>query len=1120
MKRKMFTVLLMILIVVLAGSTLILAACNNGEDDKRPPASNNKNTAAMLSEIIDNFKETYKLGEQFGVDISAAFVVDDKTEANKDVTYKLVVKGNADFSETAESDAVNLVAEITETKGESVRTVFGIAYEVIDNEPFFFINLMDGGYAKINGYSLAALYAQLTADDESEDKQAEGSLDIVALIKYIAPVFFGETGTVKDGVYTFNFNLFNMLRSLDGIKSILAGAIGMSVADIDGLVTTFFGDLAYEKDGETVNVNSISTLAEYVRINMNFSGKLAFNFNSDKKFVSANASFDYYEEKTPQANYSLNVEKAFVGTMSEPIDAFADFALTADERRENDAVNLLNFSMKGAVTGSSSGKVNRTYTIDVQSDLNPMYLLNLVGNINKENILESKEIILQNLLKLGYFHLEVNETTAGKESNIITIHSNFEDGFAVVQFNIYDISLVKATLALGGVYDFDALIDLIGVLSSAPSEPAPEEPSEGEEEEPLDIMSLLLGILNKVHFDNMAEDGLVLDIQDIFGTVLGVLGLDGLTSTVVSGALSGGSAQLAISLQTPVFGNCKTVSYENIKNNMQGEAYPENKDIFIKKVNGLAEGSEFYFDHNTGSYLVAGDGKDSAYKFTGTDLMNQSKNFYAAIMGVVPKSAPVNGEQEVTIYLAQASEMVQGVEALKGFDLSLDSMLPLMGVMAYETKVKVFDSTQEKVLSVTQFYTSERIDDKLFEITIGDLSHSEKVVVPNIKFFNADNEDVTSSVIATSKLGQTTFQSKAQGTYTMKYMSGIGEVTATVTVGKLVLTYDGTIEKQGDVVDPSKFVLKYEYKDAAGSAKSELVEFDGTKNVYTLGSVREKAIGDVCDLSNGKYTLKKGNLNDKSLTVKTMKITTPMGNTPTASATFTLSFDVTVKKGTTPVSYQSLNGYWTITSDGKAYIVKYDATSGWYAETEDKTPVKLPYAISVDIVRDEDDVAAVLNAKGAITNYLNKDKSGTRSTKFNWKVTVKGVNGTDYFLEDSFSIYELYASDVTLRFYDDTLLDGKILARYLYHEVDGKAVTLEFKYLADADKYALVEKEGTTAVYDVAVSVKDAKGKDFTLTNGCFAGAEAGAKYTVTYTIKIEGTDVKFSHSVTVSEKK
>lgn len=972
MKRKLFMTIIAVLIVCLTCG-MLLVACNpdegnNGGGGNPPvPETRPENSVTMMTTVWNQIASSINVGDgkKFIADFDIALNIDDETEANNDVVYSLVGKASIDVNEGKESD---IFIELKATKNGESKVLFGFAYDVEKVQeadvPFIYVSAGGSEYKKINGFYLTQLVADIqdaikNAGNDGEEgiiDKIEGIIDAVKGFMDPELIFSAlsdmgvlpKNGTISDygKTYTVDMTVAPIFNALSGLMTDdILSLIGLSVEQLDSIAKEVSGFLGFE--GIETFAQLCSKIADALKF---LNTQLVFKFDDNGVFTSAAVNLDYNKNNdgvpSDFAKYTVSVNKAVLNVGE--LDVFAGSSIT-DDVRAQESVNLLNFSVSGSAIGyKTDGSVNRTYDIFVQSDINPFYLLQLIGDTSKENILAT-------LKQLGYFHLEVNETTVGSEGNIITIHSNFADGFAVVQFDVYNVEVlsINAPLALGGVYDFDALIDVIGMLT------AKDEAAASADEGGIDFMAILKEIVNFIHFDNLAENGLVLDINSIFTTVLKAVNS---LAVVAANSLTGGNNTIAIKLDTPVYGNVKAedyISYGELKPYQMQGGYTLNKDRYVKQVVGMADGVEMHVDPKTGSYIGT-DGLNKAYKFKGIDVNGEEVEFYGYIMTYIPVGEPVDGKQKVTMYVAQASEMIQGLDGLAGFGLALPSTAPLMGVMKFDAEFETFDSTAQKTFVVDKFYQSEKVGGPsgMIKIQIGDLVYEERFDLAKATVLDSEGKDVTGTVIK-SILGNVKFGT-VSGTYTMKYNSDIGMVEQEITVGKLEMTYSGEALSLGGKFDFDQLKLEYVSKDSKGQEIREAVEFDKKQLTYS-----GYAFDKVFKGEEGNYTIVEDNLLLTSIQIKGTCVS-GLGNTISYSAKAIpceTGYEITTKN----IEFgESLNNQFTVKvkSTGVTYSIVYE-NGKWIGKSEDGQTKDLEFTMAW---LEEGGKAVTVDENGIINN--------------------------------------------------------------------------------------------------------------------------------------------------------
>ena len=1104
-KKHSFKLTLLVLVLVLCFSTVVLAACNKGDD--KDGNNNNKavemETSAMLSQIVEKIGNSMSFGESFVTDISAAAIIDDKTTANKDVIYRLTAKGNINGKKDAKETDTDFLIELVEEKGESKKTILGLGYEFIETEPFFFVSIAGSKYNKINGYSLASLYA-LTQKDTATVAAGNGIVDMV--IGMLIPVLVGQTGTLENNVYIFDFNL------ADTVNSLLSGEIGTLLLPIlEGMgidLNTIIASLNIsfkDADGQTVVVEDTATLVRFFNEAMHITGKFTVRFDNNDKFDGANFNFDYKYENA-DTNFQLDIEKVRFGA-AEPIATFDGFALTAEQRKTAQAFNALNFSLKGSAVGTSaSGSVDHRYTIEIQSDVDAFELFNLLVNGT------SKENILATLEKLGYFHLEINEVDKNDTNvvvqNMITLHSKFDEGFAVLNFHGYKMGMLGmgAEVGIGGVYDFDALIDVIGMMGEN------NDSSDSGNTNILDTITNVIDIVKDMigyfTFDNIAENGVTVAIKDLVFAIAEMAGLDTSDSmtSIGIGALIG-TTFMNIKLETPTFGTCTTVDTDTIGGNIRNaKAYTNGKKDLIKEIVSL-DGSNLKFLQND-AYLNSAKDKASilfgkAFPITGKNLKGETVTTDGFIMGAKGLNLNTVGQQKVTLYVAVANDML---DLLTLVGMSLDNLIPLSGVLKFETTVEVV-AYDNQAITADNLKASDSINSVLLDSKDNVVLDIIRTNVKNPAYLTVDGIGTRTIDASMIKLFDKAGNDVTKKAYDGKKVTAVGEYTVKIVQNKVVAEC-GTIKAETIRIERADKAKELESIALGGTWTLSdyvvtMVDSDGKETTRTLSPVSYKMgsttittkLADYFDIDGNKYTLKKNlSYGGQSFKVNYGKVTTASGLSQTIEIDIPVEADYSIKKaiGLTyfmqPISAQIVydgveytlvykSGKWVGVADGKADLA-IDFSMTWQSG---KTPIEF-------------------NADGSIKNYINEYKTGSRQNKADCAITIG-----EYTYSGTITVYEIYTSDKSM---DKGALDVTINSLSgIPYSGEGKLV---FKY--GAQGFGLYDDKTNVKVYDVKVTAtKD--GKPYTIVNGEIN--ELGV-YKIEYDITIDGCNQKFFHTVTV----
>lgn len=1090
MRRKLSKLLLMITVVCMSVMTLVLAACSNTSTEPQKPAQDNTkvNTVTMLKDVISNLKASYALDKTFGIDVAAKYLQDDKNDDTMDVKFELNAKGNVDVNDDATENATNFVIELNKVGVESKETMFGIAYEVIDGKPYFFVNLLNGGYEKINGFSILSLYKMANAQVAG----GAGGINIESLIAYVAPILFGDTGKVENGVYTFNFDLANLVNEIEGFIPLLTGALNMSTEDLDSLVAIFCKNMTFSS-GEAVD--SLADLVDYVNTEMSFSGTIAVEFNADKKFTSSSLTFDYAngdEGKT----YTFSVDKAFVGITNTPIDTFNGFALTEDARKQNQAYNLLNFSLDGEAMAIGGEHDGAKYSINVESDLDPFVFFGLLESTSKENILAC-------LNKMGYFHLQIDEVKENGEfdKNILTLHTKSEEGFAVLALDAYDAIIYK--VGLGGVYDFEALVDVIGMLTAPKGATATAGGG-------INVGALLSQMLGYFHADDIANNGVTVELKNlVFGLVESLgMQLDSMLQLGVSAIL--GSEVMNVKLQTTTFGTCEQVETSSITANIRTDSEIKNNNDLIKEVTSLDGFSGNVFQGATNENLIdfftgkVAFGK--VFDITGINLKDEPVKTSGFIMNAKYLDFSKPGKQNVTLYIAIASDILD----LAGAGLALDDMLPLSGVLKYETTINVVPYDSSRVVAFDKVKNGHieiiENDNLISKVKDGGYRDVPSMKVDEYTFAlescnaiitNKEGKDVTSEVYVDGKIVK-------NGFYKVKFEK-YGYVTPEITVGVAGLELKSGVDVDSVALGGEWTFSKYQVVTYNESGEKVVVADESV--TVTYNKTPDK-IFDTTDKNWNapaeKYIVNKDFAIANTNFEITHKFTANNGTSLSIKKIIKLTSDTTLASQGALYFGNKVSSYFDVTIKGVEYKAQYDVQNKKWIVKSASGDVK-DIEVTLEWEKAGSGNFVEIDENGYIVNYPNENKASIRSTSIYYTVRFG-----DYYKTGNFSAYELYASNKPSHKIANTL-DGYISnVDKIYYEKDGQKVTLEFKY--GKDGYAIYEKGTDVKVYDVTMKItKDSQ--EVQLVDGKFA--ELGT-YKIEYDMTINGINQKFYHTVTV----
>ena len=444
MKRKLFLAIIAVLVVCLMCGMLFVA-CNDdppspGTDDPIGPVDPDNPDPGDEDDELTKSDVFIDLVNDFDA-------VEQDTTGEKEFTFGLQIKDRADQT-----------------------SVFSIALENVGGKDYLYGAVGTTVFTKFNGFDLGETFMTilnwLGPIDLSEVVGIQAGLDVESLTNplvagMVSDMLIGDFAVSESGdAYMVELNISKVLATIG------------TFVDLDAVINGALGE-----DTVTTVVNALA-------------GVIGIELAEGSATVTGllNAIANAY-----QVNFYFGFDTATADD-ADPFDALLPGVQAA---RDTQAKNLLNFTLDGtAEFKDEEGTATNRYDIDVDIDLDIFPLLGLLDYVSTTggvmtgdlqfafNVDDPAEIVAM-VEQMGYINVTVDEVNLEDGSfvkNILTIHSNFAEGNAIVQLN--GASVIIVDVGLGGVYDFDALAGYIadmigGALSQADEggEPAPEEPS-------------------------------------------------------------------------------------------------------------------------------------------------------------------------------------------------------------------------------------------------------------------------------------------------------------------------------------------------------------------------------------------------------------------------------------------------------------------------------------------------------------------------------------------------------------------------------------------------------------------------------------------------------------------
>ena len=1084
MKRKLFLAIIAVLVVCLMCGVLFVA-CNDdppspGTDDPIGPVDPDNPDPG------DEDDELTKSG--VFIDLVKNFdAVEQDTTGEKEFTFGLQIKDRADQT-----------------------SVFSIALENVGGKDYLYGAVGTTVFTKFKGFDLGETFMTilnwLGPIDLSQVVGIQAGLDVESLTNplvagIVSDMLIGDFAVSESGdAYMVEFNIAKLVSSLAGFG-----------LDLDAVINGALGE-----DTVTTVVNALA-------------GVIGIELAEGSATVTGllNAIANAY-----QVNFFFGFDTA-TADAADPFDGLLPGVQAA---RDTQAKNLLNFTLDGtAEFKDEEGTVTNRYDIDVDIDLDIFPLLGLLDYVSTTggvmtgdlqfafNVDDPAEIVAM-VEQMGYINVTVDEVNLEDGSfvkNILTIHSNFAEGNAIVQLN--GASVIIVDVGLGGVYDFDALAGYIadmigGALSQADEggEPAPEEPSLTDTI--LTVVKKLLVVpegsigddLGSIDFEvilaDISANGLTVKMSNIKSVLTDDLGLDlGLAGSFIGNVWENADT-MNIKVESTSFGKAvrkETPSITAINSSSSSALVSE-----ITSVEGLPT------KVIDASGIVCG--LDQVYAMKGKSIATgEEVEFDGYVIGYSGLDLSVSGVQNVTFYVA-ASNIGSGLVGMLAGTIDL-SAYPVFGIYEFTAPVEVVQVGEDS------------------EITAEGIVGGTYIPV-------AKNSTIWSNIAITDPA----------------YLVIDGEVKTAITSDSVqVYTEDGTLipttdttvfDENGNIIKEGRYEvrlvkgeLSYSFDiqviEITSSTKAEFVPAEGTDasiltdgivlgQTYTWNGINIK-IGDYVfdmeanytsslafdieaisdNIDGNSYTIAKNlnNTGNKTYGWKLKRSDSTVTKSFTTSIKVNAPEDIAVKKSSYYFGMDiSSESVFAFTYKDVVYTLAYENNAWKLKDAEGNALTGATVALEWDKAGSGNVVTA--NADGLI-NTKNEYKSGSRSATAYVSVSVDGWSYSNPIL-----IYELYASDKTSSYSALEIgekLDGMIS--------NANRITSGAKFAYGAEGYGIYDSEGTL-ICAVTVKVFDAEGADVTSTSLGADGAFAAAgTYKVEYELTYKGLNQKFFHNVLVN---
>ena len=1141
MKRKLFLALIAVLVICLTCG-MLLVACNNKDDNGGGG------------------------GKDPGKNPGGGTVVPPVTA--KDIITDAAEKFDAVAKDTTGEKEFNLGIELVAVN-ENDAVKFALVTETIGGKDYIYGSVNGGDMMAFNGFDLGGTIETVLSWFGGSIMGIELTPDgfMSGIVGLALPGLVSSYQVSENGdAYQFVINLENVLSLVVENIDIEAEIEKAGLTDIMGTVASALNSML------GLDVASPATVTGVLRA-------LATDYKINIYF-----GFGEYADKTSE---------------SASVKPFGDLALSdkvvaARPTADKPAKNLLNFAFDGtAELKDAEGTTTHTYKIDVDINLDIFQLIDplldcVTVTVDKETgssspsgfvVTEEKLTALMDAIsKLGFISIEVNEmpldggADAQPIKNVLTIHSNFDEGNALVQLFSEKLSvfIVSADVALGGVYDFDALAGFIfDSLSGALTQ------AEGEEGG-INVMGLISGLLGLSNLDINDIEGSLADINAngfslTMSGLVDTLAANGLDLSVAASAVPGlwhNAETMTIKISTPL-------------ESIYGSAVKKNTaDLAAVKYDSTASSALVSdvktIDINSTISGMPSIGMDITYNMTGTPIGGGDPvSFEGYIVGISGLDISTPGKKTATLYVAPTSLGESLVSLLADFvDLDM-SKYPVFGIfeVPFEFEVITQDVISDaKVIGSKDTVTTE-YDFSYSMQSTGSMKTPFELLRKSRKdyggytvgfSFKYNGQDITYYLLE----NQMSFSILDEnGTAVANAINADGDITVEagnyilrVQYGSLYADIDfnvSTVSIVPVVSDQGTPVLGEQYN--YGINVIETMPDGTTHNLtpsslsYRIGSTTVDALKNTFDAvgtpdGSNKFLVTLDKLtNSFGDHYVSATVTSTNGAVRISSIRYDFGTVATPETGLTATARasfgfgESLDNQFTITVSGQKYTLHWTG-SAWqavYADGDKKGEVNSEINAIVELnwreKKDGDEVIfqggpVQLSQKGYITNNPVTNGAANMQT-VDWKVTVGDMSTTG-----NFSISPAYVnnSEVTVgtNLSGDT---GRTLNTYALADTDNNPETASVRtlvymvwedgaYVAKARVYNSSDK--TYSFYDVdtvsislkVIAIDGDSENDVTASifdaNG---GFNAAGTYRVEFTLTTGDADYNFTTTYTVN---
>ncbi len=1093
MKRKLFLALIAVLVICLTCG-MLLVACNNKDDNGGGGGGGNNPGGGTVVPPV----------------------------TAKDIITDAAEKFDAVAKDTTGEKEFNLGIELVAVN-ENDAVKFALVTETIGGKDYIYGSVNGGDMMAFNGFDLGGTIETVLSWFGGSIMGIELTPDgfMSGIVGLALPGLVSSYQVSENGdAYQFVINLENVLSLVVENIDIEAEIEKAGLTDIMGTVASALNSML------GLDVASPATVTGVLRA-------LATDYKINIYF-----GFGEYADKTSE---------------SASVKPFGDLALSdkvvaARPTADKPAKNLLNFAFDGtAELKDAEGTVTGRYDIDVDIDLDIFPLIPALLDCVKVTVDEETgtstptgfvvddaklEGIISAVKEMGCISIEVNELNLDDNSlkkNILTIHSNFEEGNAIVQ--LYGESILIISVGVGGTYDFEALGDYIvdmvgGAVTQAEGSTCEHVDENGDgicdkcnEKMPLDIMALIGDILALTNLNTADIEGSLANIN-ANGFTIKMSGLMDVIDTVMDVDADVALGMTLRDLLPDLWkeADTLTIKVETALENIYGtavkkdtaELYAMNSSPSKALVSEITSIEGLPTDILDASGIIAG--LDQAYTMKGISIATgeevEFKGYIVGVAGIDPATA---GKQTARLYVAPENVGSSLIGMLAG---TLDlSAYPVFGLYEYEVEVNVVVPTEDSEVTLegvvggtyipvaknTSVWSNIATSDPMYFVVDGNAKTA--VTSDMMQLYKEDGTlipttdttvfDANGNIIAEGRYEVRI----VKGSFTYSFDIQVIEITSSTTATYYPL--EGTQENILDGVNLGDTIQWAGIGIQIGDYKFDMVPNGSNFDFATISSA----------VDGNNYTLDKNlsNAGNKSFSWKLKR------SDSTSTKYFSKSIAVSAPDGYAVKSTTLYFGntidkaFTSFTVAGKDYTISYE-NGAWVAKDADGTKL-VDFSATFEWGSSGSGDMVTVNADGYISNYTNEYKSSTR-----YKYVYYTLTFGEWSYAGSFNAYELYASDKTSSY--SALEIGEKLDGFI---TNANRVQTGSAFKWGAQGYGIYASDDTLIVA-VTVKAYDADGTDVTANViGADGGMLVAGTYKIEYDLTYNGVNQKFFHNVAVN---